>query len=248
MSNQTINVMLDLETTGTGPTAAIAAIGATTFYRDGTMPSPVQHFYYAVDIESAVAAGGTIDAGTFKWWMQQSAEARACFEGKATIQEALIAFSDWFKSLSDDPASIKIWANGPDFDITILAESYKRCGMTAPWSFWNVRCFRTLKAEHPGVKLKRRGIHHNALDDSRNQAEHVLAIDGATAPRNPKIYGASGNIYELRQDHGESRFVCIEPDTDPESLHDVRRTVWIAIASLYGISAAGALIYTIFLK
>lgn len=63
------DVMVDLETAGTGPDAAILAIGAVAFDRDTGRLGPT--FYTTINLASAVATGGQIEPATFTWWLQQ---------------------------------------------------------------------------------------------------------------------------------------------------------------------------------
>jgi inhibitor of KinA sporulation pathway (predicted exonuclease) len=49
--------------------------------------------------------------------------------------------------------------------------------MQAPWKFYNDRCYRTLKAMYPHIKMpKRTGTHHNALDDAISQVNHLILL------------------------------------------------------------------------
>lgn len=76
MSEHTFpEVMLDLETMGNGPDAAIVAIGAVAFSLERAEISP-SVFYRLVTLESAVRQGGSIEPSTVIWWLQQSDEAR----------------------------------------------------------------------------------------------------------------------------------------------------------------------------
>ena len=172
------DVMLDLETMGTSPNAAIVAIGAVAFDADaGTLGSS---FYATISLESATEAtanapGGTIEPATVLWWMQQSRDARAVFQGDSLhLYTALDQFAGWIKSAAGDDA--KVWGNGADFDNVILATAFRRWRIATPWDFRNNRCYRTLKNEHPEVLIERKGTHHNALDDATSQAEHAIAI------------------------------------------------------------------------
>lgn len=177
-----IDVMVDLETCGTGPNAAIAAIGAVVFDRSANTLGAT--YYCAIDISTSVDGGGAIDADTFKWWIRQTPEAqKSTFSGSSHINQALLNFSVWLGKqclaavVTGLPPEVRVWGNGADFDIVVLGQSYKRAHMPTPWKFWNVRCFRTLKAEHSAIKMERSGTHHNALDDATTQAMHVLKID-----------------------------------------------------------------------
>lgn len=167
-----IQVMLDLETMGNGPDAAIIAIGAVAF--DIKSRSIGAKFYRTVDLASSVAGGGRMDPSTVLWWMQQSEDARKVFarEG-ATIDAALLDFADW---LSGSFGEAEVWGNGAAFDNVILASAYRRAGMETPWQYWNNRCYRTVRALHPHVDCTRVGTYHNAVDDAETQARHLIAM------------------------------------------------------------------------
>lgn len=168
------NIMIDLETMGQGPNAAIIAIGAVRF--DIEKLEYGSAFYNVIDLSSAVDNGGIIDASTVKWWMTQSEEARDLFKQKAVhINEALINFSHWIELISDQ-RKVRVWGNGSDFDNVILNSAYQRAQLNTPWKFYNNRCYRTLKNLYPDIKLERTGTHHNALHDAQNQTVHLLEI------------------------------------------------------------------------
>lgn len=169
------DVMIDLETMGQGPDAAIVAIGAVEFSREARELGA--EFYVNVDLASAQRAGGVIDADTVIWWLKQSEEARAALVRGSIydLANALASFSIFLQRRCD-LGNVRIWGNGSDFDNVILANSYRRLSLPTPWKFWNNRCYRTWKNEHPDVRLERAGTHHNALDDARSQALHMLQV------------------------------------------------------------------------
>ncbi|WP_028318356.1 3'-5' exonuclease [Desulfobulbus elongatus] len=167
------DVMIDLETMGTGPNAAIVAIGAIEF--DAAADSLGRAFYRAVDLATAVADGGEIDAGTVMWWLRQSAAARMDISGGGRpLRQVLSEFSAWLgDGLGEDR---RVWGNGAGFDNVILAQAYRRAGFPVPWLPWNDRCYRTVKAMRPDVLMERVGTHHNALADAISQARHLMAV------------------------------------------------------------------------
>lgn len=167
------NVMVDLETMGNGPSAAIVTIGAVEF--DPGSGELGRKFYQEVSLEDSAANGGVIDASTVLWWMQQSDEARAELNSKVSIGllQALLQFSRWL--LACGPG-VKVWGNGSPFDNVILRSAYGAFRMDAPWGHWNDRCYRTLKNLRPDIKLERIGTYHNALDDAITQAKHAVVI------------------------------------------------------------------------
>jgi len=166
-----MHVMIDLETMGTRPDAPIVSIGAVAFNGAGIG----NEFYRNVDLKTSVAGGGVIDPDTLMWWLQQSDEARAALMVADTaLTYALDDLAKWMPIGVDG-----VWGNGASFDNVIMSESYIRAGIARPWPFWKDKCYRTVKGMYPDVALERSGTHHNALDDARTQAEHLIAINTA---------------------------------------------------------------------
>jgi exodeoxyribonuclease VIII len=175
-------IMLDLETMGNGPNAAIVAIGAAAFCPHERRVLG-DSFYAPVSLASSVECGGDMDAGTVQWRLQQEHEARSLFSKEADaipIYAALTEFSMWVANVAGtDPKKVKVWGNGADFDNVILANAYKRALLDQPWGTFNNRCYRTIKSLYPEVKMERSGTHHHARDDAISQAEHLCRILGA---------------------------------------------------------------------
>ena len=171
------HIMLDLETMGTGPNAAIVAIGAVEFELTKAGGQLGESFYHCISLESAMASGGQADASTVLWWLKQSDAARAMFTNASTEHSfSLAQFSIWM-GMRGDPKNLRVWGNGASFDNVILASAYRRTGLQLPWNSFNDRCYRTVKSMHPAAPaIQRTGVHHNALDDAINQANHLIAM------------------------------------------------------------------------
>lgn len=168
------HIMLDLETMGNGPQAAIIAIGAVAFDLSGIK----DRFYTQVSLESSISAGLIADPSTIMWWMQQSDEARAAFKDNdkaLALGGALVQFAEWLRAAGGE----QVWGNGASFDNAILSNAYRATGSEQPWKFWNDRCYRTFKSLLNAVPMQRVGTHHNALHDAESQAQHL--IDNALA-------------------------------------------------------------------
>ncbi len=166
-----MDIMLDIETMGTGQDAAIIAIGAVAFKSYGV----VDKFYTQVNLQSSIDAGCSVDGSTVMWWLKQSNEARAAFadnDSAPTIHDALKHFSYWYGKVNGE----KVWGNGAMFDNAIMSNAYKKCEITVPWKFWNDMCYRTVKNMHKNITIMRTGTYHNALDDAESQANHLIAI------------------------------------------------------------------------
>lgn len=174
----------DLETMGTGPDAAIVAIGAVEFWlsRDGSQTLG-REFYRTVDLASSMRSGGTVDASTIIWWAQQSETARAEF-AKATgdLWGALVDFADFYQDISGNVPKVRVWGNGADFDNVILAGAYRRYGEDVPWQPTGKPplngCLRTLRALFPDAPKTTPEIPHHALHDAQAQALDIMTLIG----------------------------------------------------------------------
>jgi exodeoxyribonuclease VIII len=164
-------IMLDLETMGTASDAAIIAIGAVAFSDEGIL----SEFYATVDLQDSVNNGLKMDPATVMWWLQQSSSAREQFAKPGNpLVHTLEDFSEWVRSAGGIPV---VWGNGADFDNVILGNAYLAVNKPRPWSFWNNRCYRTLKSLAPNIPYVRPVIAHHALHDARAQALHLIEIN-----------------------------------------------------------------------
>lgn len=168
-------IMIDIETLSTAPDASIATIGAIKFSRDvGVTEDGIQEddkLYFRVDKKSCQDLGMTEDPNTIEWWESQHEESRAeVFEEKnrTNIEEAL-------KELAVFVGSCRyVWSNSPNFDIVILENAYRKCGLRPPWKFWNLRDCRTVY-DLGGVSLREMNeadgmeTSHTALGDCFDQ-------------------------------------------------------------------------------
>ena len=172
------DIMIDLETLGTTPGSAILSIGAVAF--DPRTDRMGHDFHVVINLRSCRALGLREEPGTIDWWSKRTPEARALLEQAEGasgfgLPEALDQFDRFVRAHGGAP-SVRVWGNGADFDNALLADIYRRLGRPLPWAFWNNRCFRTLKALRTGLEPERQGVHHDALDDARHQAEWALNI------------------------------------------------------------------------
>jgi exodeoxyribonuclease VIII len=164
--------MVDLETMGKGPRAAVCSIGAVPFSADGIGPG----FEAWADLGSAVALGLEMDASTVAFWLGQPGELRGSLvtTASAPLPDCLRAFADWCKAtLADD---FCIWGNGATFDNVILASAFDAAGIARPWSYRQNRCYRTLHALFPDVAFEPTAKAHSAIDDARAQAAHASKL------------------------------------------------------------------------
>ena len=166
------DVMIDLETLSTDPDGFICAIGAVAFDANGLGAE----FYATI---KSPAGNGKIDAGTVFWWLEQSKEAQSAFNSEDSLRpslaNALLDFADWMSQFGP-MGDRRVWGNGATFDNVMLSAAYRRNGLNTPWPFWGDMCYRTIKNLHgaPSNTPTRDGTHHNALDDAKYQAQHLV--------------------------------------------------------------------------
>jgi hypothetical protein len=169
------NVMLDLETWGTSPGAAIRSIGAVMF--DPISGEMGADFYTNVDDASCLKAGLMMDGSTVDWWSKQSQQARdSLLTDQVSIKDALLSFNKWVR----DNRGMFVWSQGANFDEPIITAAMRAVNVPVPWKFWDVRDTRTAydMARFSARSVKRTGTYHNALDDAHHQARCVILAYG----------------------------------------------------------------------
>ena len=162
-----MNVMLDLETWGTRPGAALRSVGACTFDPYGT--STGEEFYMNISRESCLSLDLHVDPDTEAWWKKQSLEAQRSLErDQQHIDLVVDAFHNWFKK----SRGLWIWGQGSNFDPVLWEAVAHRLKKPVPWKFWDTRDTRTAyeMAKLDTRTIRRKGTYHNALDDAKHQA------------------------------------------------------------------------------
>lgn len=178
------HIMVDLETCGTTPDAAVLSIGACYFDPHGTLADDIGPgagaFYRVIKLSGQQRV---IDADTIQWWMQQSREARAeVFPPKTgvpglPIGAAMKQFVEDF--LPRDCSDLKMWSQGASFDIVIIEDILRQYKQLIPWRFWNHRDTRTAYDIAGYQPPKAATVAHVAWRDAVQQARQVQAAYAA---------------------------------------------------------------------
>lgn len=164
------HVMNDIETLGTGDDALITSIGAVKFNANGI----IDGFHIGIDPADAQAIGLKLDARTVFWWFdEERADARRALLAleRHPLAVALQRYREWY---GDE--SLPTWGNGASFDNVLMRSAFRVAGHEMPWDFRFDRCYRTMKSLPGAPQMERSGIHHDALDDARSQALHLIDI------------------------------------------------------------------------
>ena len=168
------DIMIDLETLATSPDAAILTIGAVKFdpFGDDLHEPSCEKFYVKVDLDSCDRIGLATSEDTINWWAQQSKEAQEeAFSSEGRI-DIVDAFNQLYKFCW---GAQRVWSHGAAFDIVICEHVFGKIGKAVPWSFWQVRCTRTLF--DIGIDPKRPPVlKHHALEDAWNQTVGVQNV------------------------------------------------------------------------
>lgn len=177
MSRVWNQVMVDVECAGTTRNAALMAIGAACFDIHKLEVGPT--FVVPVHVATSVRLGMVIEPGGFLFWLRQGEEARkAVAYNLVAVEEALDRFTAWMTEHTR-PKDVRVWGNSSSFDMSILGNVYNLTDRTMPWQFGRETCFRSVREMNkqvPYVPELRATVHHNALDDSLFQIEHLFKI------------------------------------------------------------------------
>ena len=185
-----MELMIDIETLDTAPTAKIVEIGWAVVPE--TLPPP----------NGALPACGTISISpvgqdllglteskeTLDWWQEDERRRQALrnlMENGDTLHDGLVKL----RQLLEAQNPTKIWCNGASFDFAVLKNAYSVLQLPVPWEFRTERDLRT-RAEDvdPGYRRQARDtifrsynlIPHFAGDDAFAQAlllAHIRDIE-----------------------------------------------------------------------
>lgn len=161
--------MIDIETLGARPDAAICSIAAVRFDALGRSDH-METLEILIDLDDClVNHKRTFDTGTLEWWGKQKPEVQF----KAMEQGPRVTLAEGLDQLSKFASgSSRMWAQGTNFDPVILEGSYMATKQTAPWGFWQWRDSRTLFAFVKDLPAKGE-MAHDALYDAIHQAKNV---------------------------------------------------------------------------
>ena len=162
------DIMFDLETLDTKPSAVILSLGAVKFDpRQKGIDPDAERLSLRLEIDPQSAMGRTISEDTLAWWATQSKEAQdAAFgdDNRTPLEDAIEQFHKFVWN------SERVWSQG-SFDVNIMEHLYTSIGKPYAWQYWQVRDSRTLFDFVDGNMDRTK--HHNAVEDAIAQAEAV---------------------------------------------------------------------------
>lgn len=163
-----MDVMFDLETLDTKPSAVILSLGAVKFDpRQKGFDPDTERLSLRLEIDPQSTMGRTISDDTIAWWATQSKEAQEAAFGdvnRVTVEDAIEQFHKFVWN------SERVWSQG-SFDVNIMEHLYTSIGKPYAWQYWQVRDSRTLFDFIDGNLDRTK--HHDAVEDAIAQAEAV---------------------------------------------------------------------------
>lgn len=113
------HVMIDTETLGLTPGSVIRTVSVVEF-NPVTGETGRKHTW-TINLQDSIKAGFRIEAGTLKWWMMKSDEARTAFVSTPEQETGLVSFVnefiEWFKPYA---GKVAVWGLQIDFDLPMI--------------------------------------------------------------------------------------------------------------------------------
>jgi hypothetical protein len=162
--------MIDIETVGKRPDAAIAQIAIAEFSIDWGITDTI---CVNLDWQQGISEfGRTFCKDTVEWWKtQDTAVRKSVLTGGEPYKEGLLTISEWMQKKYT--RSKKVWAWHPQFDMPKIEESFLAAGLEKPWHYRSEidASFLHYVFGHDISKVDNKT--HHALADVKNQVAGV---------------------------------------------------------------------------
>lgn len=176
------HVMIDTETLGLTPGSVVRTVSLVEF--EPMTGKTGRRQTWTINLQDSIKAGFGIEAGSLKWWMMKSEEARKAFVATPEEETSLVSFVgefvEWFKQYN---GKVVLWNLQVDFDTALispyLAYYYMHIMRNDSYELpWNrklrvdVRPFMEIyRALHTDIKTP-----HTSIDDCMIQIKAVAEV------------------------------------------------------------------------
>jgi len=170
------NVMIDIETLGTTPDTCILQVAAVS-WGDGGIDDGI---LFDLNVTEQVNLGRRVDPRTLGWWMDDKVKPEVRLNVLQRTEP--LQLQDGMRRLNEYIGLSKelcVWANPPQFDISIIRSAMEQSGIVPSWQHWQERDLRTLRnvCKEFGITYEKKNeSHHSALSDARHQADEVIFL------------------------------------------------------------------------
>lgn len=166
------SIMIDWETMGTGPRAAVVQLGAVRFNSISGEICP-RTFLMDVDLVSSINAGAYADHGTQDWWRERGGfkPSGSLTNPPRDVRTVIGNFYVW----ANRPK--RVWAQGPSFDVAIMEYHCHCLRVDVPWDYHAARDTRTVYdlARQMGWEKPAEEVAHQALEDCQAQVRTLMS-------------------------------------------------------------------------
>lgn len=180
----TYELMFDLETLDTKPSAVVLSVGAviwrTVEDQQGVMEwEVVERFYRVINIQPQLDAKRTVSQDTLLWWLQQDPKARE--KAFAPVRKPVLMVLDDFRYWADRFDINAFWASPATFDFPIWEDFAMTFGRHVPWTYRQKYDVRTVVREASYsvkdhvVSKELSGIPHMPVYDCEAQIDMLTA-------------------------------------------------------------------------
>lgn len=176
------HVMIDCETLGLTPGSIVRTVSLVEF--EPTTGKTGRQQTWTINLQDSIKAGFRIEAGSLKWWMMKSEEARKAFVATPEEETSLVSFVgefvEWFRQYN---GKVVLWNLQVDFDTALispyLAYYYmyimRNDSYELPWNRKlrvDVRPFMEIyRTQHAEIKTP-----HTSIDDCMLQIKAVAQL------------------------------------------------------------------------
>lgn len=176
------HVMIDTETLGLTPGSVVRTVSLVEFEPHTGKTGRKQT--WVINLQDSIKAGFRIEAGTLKWWMMKSEEARKAFvsspENEISLVSFVSEFEQWFKQYGD---KVALWGLQIDFDPAMIRPylAYYHMFIMREDSYnlpWNRKCMvdvRPFMEAYRCIHPEQQTV-HTSMDDCMMQIDAVAEI------------------------------------------------------------------------
>lgn len=181
-----LGIQLDCETLGLDPNAVCLEIAAVPFDMDNPGIDSIHEIARGyLPMDPQINAGRTVNASTFKFWMEQDFEARmkviANLEGNFTqLENTMHRIMRLIHGWMHGSEQVTVMCRGTDFDLPLIKSLCALTQVEIPWKYNQAMCLRSL-CNKLGISTKdieppRDYVKHSALSDCKYQILQYAAV------------------------------------------------------------------------
>lgn len=179
----THHVMIDTETLGLTPGCVVRTVSLVEFNpADGEV---IRRKNWVINLQDSFKCGFRIEAGTLKWWLMRSDEARKAFVATSEEEVSYVSFvnefTNWFEPYNHN---VVLWGLQLDFDTAVI-RSYlgyfaynimRRDSYEVPWNRKRMVEMRPYMEAYQKLHSVTEEAPHVSMDDCMRQIQALVYV------------------------------------------------------------------------